>query len=157
MQSDNTHLGIVVDEHGGMEGIITLEDLLEEIVGEINDEFDEEVRSQITEQPNGRYMLDGMLAIRDANRELSLGLPEDEGYTTLGGFLMEKAGRILEVGDEIEHRGRVFKITRTAKRRILQVSLSAATTTGEPASNNRAKTTFLLPFVFGILFLPSLA
>jgi CBS domain containing-hemolysin-like protein len=156
MQSDNTHLGIVVDEHGGMEGIITLEDLLEEIVGEINDEFDEEVRSQITEQPNGRYMLDGMLAIRDANRQLSLGLPEDEGYTTLGGFLMEKAGRVLDVGDEIEHRGRIFKIERTAKRRILQVSLSAVTTAGESTANNSGRTTFVLAFLFGILFLPSL-
>ena len=123
MQSSNTHLGIVVDEHGGMEGIITLEDLLEEIVGEINDEFDEEVRSQIIEQANGKYLLDGMLAVRDANRQLNLNLPENEGYTTLAGFMMDQAGRVLVAGEKIEHEGCIFKIERTDKHRIRRVIL----------------------------------
>ena len=123
MQSTNTHLGVVVDEHGGMEGIITLEDLLEEIVGEINDEFDEEVRSQIIKQSAGKYLLDGMLAIRDANRQLDLSLPENDGYTTLAGFLMDRAGRVLEAGDEIQHGELIFRIERTEKRRIGRVIL----------------------------------
>jgi CBS domain containing-hemolysin-like protein len=125
MQSTNTHLGIIVDEHGVMEGIITLEDLLEEIVGEINDEFDEEVRSQITKEASGAYLLDGMLAIRDANRQLSLNLPENDGYTTLGGFLMAKAGRLLKLGESVEFDGAVFVVERIDKRRILRVRLSA--------------------------------
>ena len=72
--------------------IVTLEDLLEEIVGEINDEYDEESRSQITEESGGTYLLDGMLAVRDANRRFQLKLDEEAGYTTVAGFLLAKAG-----------------------------------------------------------------
>ncbi|MDQ3254702.1 MAG: hemolysin family protein, partial [Acidobacteriota bacterium] len=90
MQAARTHLACVVDEHGGLEGIATLEDILEEIVGDINDEFDEEARAQIVEEGNGTYLLDGMLAVRDANRRFNLKLPEEDGYTTLAGFLLAK-------------------------------------------------------------------
>jgi CBS domain containing-hemolysin-like protein len=118
MQAARTHLAFVVDEHGGIEGIVTLEDLLEEIVGEINDEYDEEVRSQCVEQQDGTYLLDGMLAVRDANRRFGLDLPEDGRYTTLAGFLMDKAARLLEADDEVEHEGALFKVERMDRRRI---------------------------------------
>src|SRR5213593_933917 len=78
MQKAKTHFGFVVDEHGGVEGIITLEDLLEEIVGEISDEHDEEVNEQITQLGERTYMLAGGLAVRDLNRRLKLTLPESE-------------------------------------------------------------------------------
>src|SRR5215212_6877640 len=103
MQSSRVHLVFVVDEHGGLEGILTLEDLLEEIVGEIDDEYDEEGRAQIVEQPDGTFVLDGTLAVRDANRRFGLDLPEEAGYTTVAGFLLAEAGRMLSVGDEVEH------------------------------------------------------
>jgi CBS domain containing-hemolysin-like protein len=121
MQSTRTHLSIVVDEHGGMEGIVTLEDLLEEIVGEINDEYDEEVRSQILKEADGTYLLSGMLTVRDANRKLSLRLPEDGGYTTLAGFVMSQAGRMLEEGDKVEYEGMYFKVVLVDKRRIRRI------------------------------------
>lgn len=122
MQSARVHFMFVVDEHGGVEGILTLEDLLEEIVGEINDEYDEEVREQIRKDGEA-YVLDGMLAVRDANQHLRLNLPEDSGYTTIAGFLMERAGRILQSGDKVEHDGCVFEVERVDKRRITRIRL----------------------------------
>ena len=123
MQSKRIHLGFVVDEYGGLEGIVTLEDLLEEIVGEINDEFDEEVRAQILKETDGSYLLSGMLTIRDANRQLRLELPEDRGYTTLAGFLMAQAGRLPQVGEVVEYPGMTFRIERLEGRRIRRVRL----------------------------------
>src|ERR1044071_771320 len=95
MQKAKMHFGFVVDEHGGLEGIITLEDLLEEIVGEISDEHDEEVNEQITEIDKSTFVLAGGLAVRDLNRRLKLSVPESEAYTTVGGFLMTQAGHVL--------------------------------------------------------------
>src|SRR5258706_3556005 len=108
MQKAKTHFGFVVDEHGGVEGIITLEDLLEEIVGDISDEHDEEVNEQIDEQPDGSYLLDGGLAVRDLNRRLKMNLPISEGYTTIAGFLMAEAGQILSVGQNVPFNGHIF-------------------------------------------------
>jgi CBS domain containing-hemolysin-like protein len=122
MQAARVHFVFVIDEHGGMEGILTLEDLLEEIVGEINDEFDEEVREQIRRDGKA-YVLDGMLSVRDANQYLKLDIPEDGGYTTIAGFLMDRAGRILQRGDKVEHDHGVFEIERVEKRRITRVRL----------------------------------
>src|SRR5262249_60033147 len=68
MQKAKAHFGFVVDEHGGLEGIITLEDLLEEIVGDISDEHDEEVNEQITKISERKYVFEGRLAVRDVNR-----------------------------------------------------------------------------------------
>ncbi len=122
MQSARVHFVFVIDEHGGLEGILTLEDLLEEIVGEINDEFDEEVREQIRRDGKA-YVLDGMLSVRDANEYLKLDIPEDGGYTTIAGFLMDRAGRILQLGDKVDHERGVFEIERVEKRRIIRVRL----------------------------------
>ncbi|MEJ7618183.1 MAG: hemolysin family protein [Pyrinomonadaceae bacterium] len=125
MQTARTHLAFAVDEHGGLEGIVTLEDLLEEIVGEINDEYDEESRAQIQREDES-YVLDGMLAVRDANRHLNLKLPEEAGYTTLAGFLLAKAGRLLRPGESIEHDGARFTVERVDRRRIRRIRLTPA-------------------------------
>ena len=126
MQAKRSHLAFAVDEHGGIEGIVTLEDLLEEIVGEINDEFDEEVRAQITKEADGSYVLSGILTVRDANRQLQLDLPENSGYTTLAGFLMAQAGRLPQPGDVVQYDNLTFKIERMEGRRIRRVRLSSA-------------------------------
>jgi CBS domain containing-hemolysin-like protein len=125
MQAARTHLAFAIDEHGGIEGILTLEDLLEEIVGEIDDEYDEEVRAQIVEE-GGHFILDGMLAVRDANRKFKLKLPEDAGYTTLAGFLLARAGRILKQGETVEHEGATFAIERVDRHRIRRVRFTPA-------------------------------
>jgi CBS domain containing-hemolysin-like protein len=123
MQKAKSHFGFVVDEHGGVEGIITLEDLLEEIVGEISDEHDEEVKEQIREQKDGSYALDGGVAVRDLNRKLDLHLPVSDGYTTIAGFLMAEAGQLLKEGDKVPFNGHVFQIDKVDKRRILKVTM----------------------------------
>ncbi len=121
MQREKFHFGFVVDEHGGVEGIITLEDLLEEIVGEISDEHDEEVDEQINEQPDGSYVLDGGLAVRDLNKRLDMNVPVSEGYTTIAGFLMAAAGQVLSEGDTVPFNGHTFIVEKVSKRRVVQV------------------------------------
>lgn len=123
MQKAKAHFGFVIDEHGGVEGIITLEDLLEEIVGDISDEHDVEVDEQIVEEKDGTYLLDGGLAVRDLNRRLKLSLPESEAYTTIAGFLMTEAGHILEPGEVVKHDGLLFHVERVERRRLLRVRL----------------------------------
>jgi CBS domain containing-hemolysin-like protein len=125
MQATRTHLVFVMDEYGGLEGLVTLEDVLEEIVGEINDEYDEEVRSQIV-RDGAAFILDGMRAVRDANRKLNLRLAEDEAYTTMAGFLLAQAGRVLEPGDEVPLKEGVFKVERVERRRIVRIRFTPA-------------------------------
>ena len=133
MQASRTHLACVVDEHGGLEGIITLEDLLEEIVGEIDDEFDEEVREQIVKEGES-YVLSGRLVVRDANRVLQLQLPEHEGFNTIAGFLMAQAGRLLNEGDFVNYNGAKFMVERLEGRRIRRVRLIPHTSDAPKAS-----------------------
>ena len=136
MQKAKMHFGFVVDEHGGLEGIITLEDLLEEIVGDISDEHDEEVNEQITEVDQTTYVLDGGLAVRDLNRRLKLSVPESEAYTTIGGFLMTQAGHVLKPGEVVQHDSLVFKVERVEKRRVMRVKLEIVKNDGEGELEN---------------------
>ena len=123
MQREKFHFGFVVDEHGGVEGIITLEDLLEEIVGDISDEHDEEESDQIFEQPDGSFVIGGGVAVRDLNKKLDLNLPVSEGYTTIAGFLMSQSGQILTEGETVPFNGHVFHIEEVDRRRILKVRM----------------------------------
>ena len=143
MQSSRMHFVFVVDEHGGTEGILTLEDLLEEIVGEINDEYDEEVHAQIVKDGE-TYVLDGMLAVRDANQHLDLALPEEESYTTIAGFLMACAGRVLKIGDSVEHEGGLFTVERMEHLRIRRIRFTPASKGVQESSRSVA---MLLPFI----------
>lgn len=136
MQKAKMHFGFVVDEHGGLEGIITLNDLLEEIVGDMSDEHDEEVNEQITQVGDQRYLLAGALAVRDLNRRLKLSVPESEAYTTVGGFLMTEAGHVLKPGETVQHNGLIFKVDRVERRRVMHVGLEILK---EDESANAAK------------------
>jgi len=122
MQSTRTHMAFVVDEYGGIEGIVTLEDLLEEIVGEINDEYDDVELPQVVAD-KGTYLLDGMLTVRDANQQLGLEIPEDAPYTTIAGFLLSQAGRLMGPGESISFHHAVFTVESVDRRRIRRVRL----------------------------------
>src|ERR1700752_1739018 len=138
MQKAKMHFGFVVDEHGGLEGIITLEDLLEEIVGEISDEHDEEVNEQITQVSDKEYLLAGGLAVRDLNRRLKLSVPESEAYTTVGGFLMTEAGHVLKPGEEVKYDGLLFEVDRVERRRVMRVKLEILASADEATEQGSA-------------------
>jgi CBS domain containing-hemolysin-like protein len=138
MQREKFHFGFVVDEHGGVEGIITLEDLLEEIVGDISDEHDEEVNEQINPLPDGSFILDGGLAVRDLNKRCGMNLPVSDAYTTVAGFLMAEAGQILKEGEAVPFNGHIFKIEKVQKRRILRVRMEKNETSAKSLQNSES-------------------
>ncbi|MDQ3012686.1 MAG: hemolysin family protein, partial [Acidobacteriota bacterium] len=127
MQRDRLHLAFVVDEHSGVRGILTLEDLLEEIVGEIEDEHDEAFADKLNEGGEGLFRIDAGLTVREANRKFNLNLPESDDYTTVAGFMIARAGRLLGPGDAIEHHGVRFTVERVTSRRITHVKMEQMT------------------------------
>ncbi|HEY6017318.1 MAG TPA: hemolysin family protein, partial [Gaiellaceae bacterium] len=120
----NQHMAIVVDEYGGMEGIVTLEDLLEEIVGEIEDEFDlpDESVEQVDEDT---IRIDGTFPIDDFNEEFGADLPVED-YHTIGGFVFGQLGRVPEPGDEVAHDGLEFRVDEVEGTRIGRLTVTFA-------------------------------
>ena len=123
LQKSSVHLAIVVDEHSGVEGILTLEDILEEIVGEIQDEHDEALAAKLSQSDEGVFSIDAGMTIREANRKFRLKLPESDNYTTVAGFLISRAGRLLNQGDIVEYGGAKFTVERVASRRVTRVRM----------------------------------
>ncbi|MDX2167825.1 MAG: hemolysin family protein [Deltaproteobacteria bacterium] len=101
MRARRVIIAFVVDEQGGMEGIVTMEDLVEELVGEIFSEYEQHVPEAIHREPGGTVLVAGATPIRDVNRALDLTLPEDDEWNTIAGICLALAGRIPAVGDRI--------------------------------------------------------
>jgi len=122
LQTAQTHLGIVVDEHGGVEGIVTLENLIEQIVGQIQDEHDVEVDS-LAPHADGSIRIDASISVHELNDRLTLNIPENGQYVTLAGFLLAKAGHIMKEGEEVSFEDCVFRVEQMIGRRIMRVRL----------------------------------
>lgn len=136
LRRSSEHMALVVDEHGGVEGLVTLEDLLEEIVGDIRDEHDEAAARQIVEEPDGAYNVRGNLSIRDANKLLKLNLPESDSYHTIAGFMMERAGRLLKRGESVEYNDLKLTVQSTARNRIVETKIERVKEETPAAASN---------------------
>jgi putative hemolysin len=125
MQSSANHMVFVVDEFGNMEGIVTLEDILEELVGEIQDEYDVIAEDLIVKKSEYVYVLKGSAPIKDINQRMPLTLPEKSEYTTVAGFFLNEFGKIPREQDELDYQGHKFKVEKMNKHQIerLQVVL----------------------------------
>jgi len=121
-QSKKIHVAIVVDEFGGTEGIVTMEDIIEEIVGEIHDEYDE-VKKSIEQAGDGIAIVDGNMSIHDFNEQFGGSIPDTGDYETLAGFLQKLIGRFPEVNEEIPYEGFTFAILSKSARRIRQIKV----------------------------------
>ncbi|GIW27835.1 MAG: hypothetical protein KatS3mg070_1198 [Meiothermus sp.] len=132
MRRRKTHMAIVVDEFKGTAGLVTLEDIIEEIIGEIYDESDEEEVGQVQQIAEGVYLLDASVPLEEASKELGIELPEGE-YDTLSGFLMNEFGHIPEVGEKLEYSGYVFIVETADPRGIERVR--AQKKTPEPSDD----------------------
>ncbi len=119
MQGQQFHMSIVIDEHGGTAGLVTLEDLIEELVGEIVDEFDTE-DARVEPLPGGAVRVSGRLSIDDANDLLDVTLPEGE-FDTVSGLMLAELGRMATTGDVVEVDGARLRADRVQGRRIMRV------------------------------------
>lgn len=122
-QASKTHMGIVVDEYGGTEGLVTIEDVIEEIVGEIHDEYDEVQKVPVVNAA-GVSLVDATINIAAFNEQFSASVPETSDYETLAGFLQKASGKLPEVNDEIRHDDLAFVIVSKSARRIRQVRVT---------------------------------
>jgi len=142
MRRQRKHLAVVVDEYGGTAGIITLEDLLEEIVGEIEDEYDPQARpSHLTSPTRGIHVVDGSLHPDEVWEQTGLQIPESEHYETLAGFLLSALGSIPRQGDHVACGNWELKVTRMEGRRIAEVLVVAPAAEGEegPEAGDRGR------------------
>jgi len=130
-RENRQHIAIVLDEYGGTAGLVTLEDLLEEIVGEVSDPFDR-INPEIQPLPDGSVMIDGLALIEEVNQRLNLVL-QDPNYDTIAGYLLGKLGRIPRVGDAVEGDGVRLKVESMDGLRIARLSLIRSNSPPQPS------------------------
>ncbi len=118
MQKRGERLAIVTDEYGGTEGLITMEDILEEIVGEFGDKKVEQ--PEFTRMPNGNYTIIGTMDIDDFNETFNYQLPESDDYNTIAGFVAEKTGKILNPGETFQYKEIKFELVKRIRQKMVQ-------------------------------------
>ena len=144
MKRRKTHVAIVIDEFGGTAGLVTLEDLMERLVGDVRDEF-EPAEQEIEQLPDGSALVDGLLPIEEVNAHFGLAI-EDEYNNTIGGHVFSQLGRKPEVGDEVQVQGRPFVVEqldglRIARLRVLPPASSSSDGSGALAPIEEARGT----------------
>ncbi len=122
MRRKKVHMVIVVDEYGGTSGLVALEDLLEEFVGEIQDEHDQE-KPPYERRSEGVYLVEGNMRIDDLEEDLGIKLPEDEEYDTISGFLSTQLGRVPEIGETLESNGVRITVEEADEKKIDRVKI----------------------------------
>jgi CBS domain containing-hemolysin-like protein len=124
MRQSRNAFAVVVDEYGGIEGVLTIKDLISELVGELPDEFDAAEEAPIVRVDDRRWLVAGDCPVTDVGEEVGVELPEGE-YVTLGGFLFDRFGHIPDEGETLVHRGWEFRVSAMDRRRIAKVVLQA--------------------------------
>ena len=125
MRKENQHFAVVVDEYGGTDGIVTLEDLIEEVIGDIYDEYDQDAGPDSDDPAEGPHEVDGLLNLDDFAEATGLQLPEGP-YETVAGYVLAELGRLPVVGDTVTVEGRTLTVLELDGRRIARISVSAA-------------------------------
>jgi putative hemolysin len=125
MRRENAHFAVVVDEYGGTDGIVTLEDLIEEVIGDIYDEYDVDVAEENEEPAEGPHEVDGLLNLDDFREATGLALPEGP-YETVAGYVLADLGRLPVVGDSVTVEGRDLSVLELDGRRISRIAVSPA-------------------------------
>lgn len=119
MQKKRVHMAVVVDEYGVVTGVVTLEDIIEELVGEIRDEYD--IEMPVVTLPDGSMIIDATISIRDLKEDYGIEIEESEEYDTLGGFILTKLQKIPRVGDTVKTDGKLFRVIEMIGQRISKI------------------------------------
>lgn len=122
-RDQKVHMAVVLDEYGGTAGLVTIEDVLEELVGEISDEHEPQEPAMVRRAGPGVFDVDARMYVDDANRLMKLGIPEDGGYDTVGGFVITALGRIPPAGATFEYRSVRYTVTDAEPQRVKRVRI----------------------------------
>jgi len=120
-RTKQVHMAIILDEYGGTVGVLTIEDLIEEIIGEIKDEYDLHEEDEVEKVGESKYKVDARINIEDLNKELEIDIPESEDYESLGGYILDILGRVAEVDDIVSLDGVTMKVLEVDKTRVVKI------------------------------------